>query len=176
MEFKMVLKSLNRINKMIDEGRIRRIFCDGYNRHFIIKIFELFGHKVDVIETYYMDTIKFESNDCLLLDDYINNYKKYDDLIKRAFISGSVIKILTEDIFLVGTLKDASNNVVGYEGNNNKKPPLGITPRFILEEKRRDEIISAMNRYINENKKIPESWIIELNEIVERVERLGWRN
>lgn len=36
-----------------------------------------------------------------------------------------------------------------------KKPPLGLTPRFILDEERRNEIIDAINRYVDRNKRIP---------------------
>lgn len=51
----------------------------------------------------------------------------------------------------------------GYE-----KPPLGLTPRFIRDEQRIDEIVSAIERYITARKEIPSAWIEEYNELVKR--------
>ena len=44
------------------------------------------------------------------------------------------------------------------------EPPLGIKPRTIHDEQRRDEIIDACNRYIEAKKAIPYEWIEELFE------------
>ena len=39
-----------------------------------------------------------------------------------------------------------------------------------MDKKRRYEIIVAMNRYLDRNKRIPQEWLDELNEISERLE------
>lgn len=48
---------------------------------------------------------------------------------------------------------------------DNKKPPLGIMPRTIWEEKRKKDIVEAMNRYVNEGAHIPHDWIDELYDL-----------
>ena len=48
------------------------------------------------------------------------------------------------------------------------KPPLGITPRFVSEEKRIQEIQSGINRFINAKYPIPIEWVEELNEYFEQ--------
>jgi hypothetical protein len=40
-------------------------------------------------------------------------------------------------------------------------PPLGLRPRFIVEEQRLDEIEAAMGRYIFANMDIPFDWVDE---------------
>lgn len=110
----MELKTLNRINRMIDEGHIKKIYVDGWNRIFVNKITELFGQRVDIIEIKYnsrvIDKIEFEKTDCLLLDDVINRYRKADNLIRKAFTNGVFIKILTEDIYDVNEPKIKIDN------------------------------------------------------------------
>lgn len=49
--------------------------------------------------------------------------------------------------------------------DGNKKPPLGIMPRAIWEEKRKKDIIDAMKRYMNEGAHIPLDWINELHDL-----------
>ena len=49
-----------------------------------------------------------------------------------------------------------------------KKPPLGLKPRWIHEQQRRQEIISAMERYSNADVPIPMEWIEELKELSSR--------
>ena len=48
------------------------------------------------------------------------------------------------------------------------KPPLGLKPRFIVEQARIGEIRMAMNRYIDEFKVIPLDWIFEYNDLASR--------
>lgn len=43
-----------------------------------------------------------------------------------------------------------------------EKPPLGLMPEKIWNTKRRIDIIEAMNRYAEAEKKIPDEWIAEL--------------
>lgn len=117
------LKSLNRIDGMIDKGYIKRIYVDGWSKNFIKKIDELFGYKVNVIEIKYnsriIDKIEFTKNDCLLLDDDINLYKKYDYLIKKAKHNEVFIKILTEDIYNIDYLCDSRAKEIERELNIN---------------------------------------------------------
>lgn len=48
------------------------------------------------------------------------------------------------------------------ENQSADKPPLGLMPSFIWNHKRRMDIIDAMNRYSEAEKKIPDEWIEEL--------------
>lgn len=52
------------------------------------------------------------------------------------------------------------------DANMNKKPPLGIRPRFLITEERIDEIVAAMHRYEEENMTIPLNWFSELKELL----------
>lgn len=49
------------------------------------------------------------------------------------------------------------------------KPPLGIVPRKIWEDKRLEEIKSAILRYIDSRHAIPLEWVEEYNELIERL-------
>jgi DNA-directed RNA polymerase subunit RPC12/RpoP len=49
-----------------------------------------------------------------------------------------------------------------------RKPPLGLKPRFIHEEERRDGIKKAVVRMFNANEGVSVDWIREYNEIVHR--------
>lgn len=46
-----------------------------------------------------------------------------------------------------------------------EKPPLGLTPKFIRDSDRKYEIIEAMFRYLETNKRIPQEWINEFDEL-----------
>jgi len=46
------------------------------------------------------------------------------------------------------------------------RPPLGIAPKWYLDERRIDEIWCAIGRYIAANKKIPAEWFTELNSLL----------
>ena len=48
------------------------------------------------------------------------------------------------------------------------KPPLGLQPRWVMDEFRLTDIISAMHRYVCENKPIPLEWIEEMIDITKR--------
>ena len=43
------------------------------------------------------------------------------------------------------------------------KPPLGLTPRWLIEEQRTMAILEAMHRYAVAGLPIPEEWTDELN-------------
>lgn len=51
------------------------------------------------------------------------------------------------------------------------KPPLGLTPRWLMDEKRQTEILAAIDRFGEAGKPIPAEWIEEYNEIVERLSK-----
>lgn len=46
------------------------------------------------------------------------------------------------------------------------KPPLGLTPKYIWEAQRVQDIVEAMERYTAVNKEIPFIWIKEYNDLV----------
>ena len=48
----------------------------------------------------------------------------------------------------------------------NTKPPLGLTPRWVLDIQRTREILAAMDRYVEAGRFIPEEWTDELNELI----------
>lgn len=42
-------------------------------------------------------------------------------------------------------------------------PPIGLKPKYIHDEQRREEIREAIGRYVNNDKKVPVEWIEEFN-------------
>lgn len=54
----------------------------------------------------------------------------------------------------------------------NKKPPIGITPRWLLDEERETEIREAVARYTEAGYPVPVEWYQELNEITERLSKI----
>jgi len=53
--------------------------------------------------------------------------------------------------------------------NATPKPPIGLRPRYIAEEKRLKEIKNAIARYWKANLTIPVEWIQEYNYYIERL-------
>lgn len=51
---------------------------------------------------------------------------------------------------------------------NSKTPPIGLTPRWLHNEKRIDEIIGAIKRYSEADIVPPIDWINELDELVKQ--------
>lgn len=49
-----------------------------------------------------------------------------------------------------------------------KKPPIGIEPREIHDNRRLDELVSAIYRYTRVGIKVPIEWIEEYNELVSK--------
>lgn len=47
-----------------------------------------------------------------------------------------------------------------------KKPPLGITPKWFWDERRRDEIKEGIIRFMEANHTIPQNWVDEYNDLV----------
>jgi len=58
------------------------------------------------------------------------------------------------------TFKDDAENIT------TEKPPIGLMPEKIHNEKRAIEIMEAITRYQNANLKVPEEWFIELGKKV----------
>ena len=53
-----------------------------------------------------------------------------------------------------------------------EKPPLGLKPKFIVDEERIFEIICVINTYLSHKKPIPIKWIEEYNEYLEEKEKI----
>lgn len=49
-----------------------------------------------------------------------------------------------------------------------KRPPLGVMPRYIWEERRLEELRDAIYRYISDVIHVPPAWIEEYNELIEK--------
>lgn len=49
-----------------------------------------------------------------------------------------------------------------------KKPPLGLMPRYLWERKRRYEVGKAISRYVEADKSIPVEWLDEYNKLVQK--------
>ena len=50
-----------------------------------------------------------------------------------------------------------------------KKPPLGVMPRYVHDEMRRQDLIGAITRYINDGAMVPLEWVKEYNELTKRL-------
>ena len=63
------------------------------------------------------------------------------------------------------------NKMEGFTDHEFRKPPLGLTPRPIIDKERCIEILEASLRYVNSYKKIPNDWIQELIGINRRTKK-----
>jgi hypothetical protein len=52
-----------------------------------------------------------------------------------------------------------------------ERPPLGIMPRYIWNEKRLEDLRDAIYRYISAVRPVPAEWIEEYNELLQRTDR-----
>ena len=50
-----------------------------------------------------------------------------------------------------------------------KRPPLGLTPRHIVEKARLADVKNAIARYLLENKEAPIEWLEEYNDLVKSI-------
>ena len=48
------------------------------------------------------------------------------------------------------------------------RPPLGITPRYIWLDQRRDDIKAAIVRMMEANRYIPTDWVTEYNDLMSK--------
>ena len=51
-----------------------------------------------------------------------------------------------------------------------KKPPLGVTPRYIHDERRRLGLMDAIVNYMDADEQVPLEWVEEYNELTARKE------
>jgi hypothetical protein len=75
----------------------------------------------------------------------------------------------------IGKLGDAMNQVSQIVSRATSesievKPPLGIQPRHLWIESRRDELYSAINRYREHMKHVPTGWLSELLELEREIQ------
>ena len=61
-------------------------------------------------------------------------------------------------------LPPKGNEILHDVSDKIEKPPLGIMPKKLWIEFRRNEIIEAIIRYSEALKEIPQEWVDELNE------------
>ena len=50
-----------------------------------------------------------------------------------------------------------------------KKPPMGIMPRWLWDEKRQEELTAAMCRFFEVGRPVPAEWVDEYNELSEKL-------
>lgn len=60
---------------------------------------------------------------------------------------------------------------VGSRYTVNQRPPIGLYPRFLHDEKRLDDVTQAILRYIDAHKVVPTEWWEEYNELAEREQK-----
>lgn len=53
-------------------------------------------------------------------------------------------------------------------GLDTEKPPLGLIPKYHYEYQRLQDIIGAINRYLEAELEVPVIWLEEYNEIIEK--------
>ena len=51
-----------------------------------------------------------------------------------------------------------------------KKPPVGLRPRYVVQQLRLIEILEAFMRYVHEDIRIPDDWIREFAELNSYIE------
>lgn len=73
------------------------------------------------------------------------------------------------DVMADGVKKDGKSDL----GPDTERPPMGIVPRYIMEENRLAEIGAAMERYAKARMAIPATWVNEYNELVEKAGRMS---
>jgi hypothetical protein len=49
-------------------------------------------------------------------------------------------------------------------GETSTAPPIGLRPRWLVDEQRASEIVEAINRYAAMSKPVPLEWVTELQE------------
>ncbi len=99
--------------------------------------------------------------------------KRLKDSILALFNndSGAAYAAMVDmDILTQNDLKILFNGNDSYF-RNAVKPPLGITPRKILDAERLKEITAGIQRFIEAGEDVPVSWIEELCEITNRLKQ-----
>ncbi|MBR8344215.1 hypothetical protein [Burkholderia ambifaria] len=49
---------------------------------------------------------------------------------------------------------------------NREKPPLGLVPKYIHDERRMKDILGALERYSDASLPVPTEWVQELSSII----------
>ena len=57
-----------------------------------------------------------------------------------------------------------------------KEPPLGVKPRYLLDEERINELKEAIGRFLDSNWPIPDEITVEYNYLTEKLEVEGENN
>lgn len=73
-------------------------------------------------------------------------------------------------------MNEYNNIKISFNGDgpyfqNTIKPPLGITPREVIDKERFAEIITGIRIYVEAGKNIPVAWVEELCEITNRMKQ-----
>lgn len=68
-----------------------------------------------------------------------------------------------------GELAEAMEKKFSGKPMGLEKPPIGLRPRFIVDESRYSEVLEAMCRYAKAKKEVPQEWKDEALELVVRI-------
>lgn len=116
------------------------------------------------------------------IENYMAQIKKHNETAQyklyECFACGNQYSWpYTLELHLRREHKDLFEPVMCFHDNANTvgvslpKPPLGLTPRFVTDEHRFSDIIEAMKRFRQAKQSIPDSWIDEMIEILDRREK-----
>ncbi len=91
---------------------------------------------------------------------------KFGDDWAGVFIRGDHLDAIRNTIYM--RITRAISEATSWLGKKveHKKPPLGIMPRLFWDEQRRDELWSAIHRYISNGLEFPKEWKEEYVELV----------
>lgn len=91
-------------------------------------------------------------------------------------LNGRAVEFGIRDINLIRQgLKDVEIHVgmdIPMKYRNIAKPPLGVASKDMWDRKRREDLVAAMDRYLEAGKKIPKEWLEEYNEIGNEQEKV----
>ena len=85
-------------------------------------------------------------------------------ILGRCLCCGT-LQILNQDGYCQSCV-DKMNELKRIRYN---KPPLGIEPHKIWIEQRITNLIDAMNRYIQDSRKVPIEWMEEYNKLIHEI-------
>lgn len=95
----------------------------------------------------------------------------WDEMLHEAY--GQCV-LAPEDITFLCEIEEKEEEKRDPDRTVKKKPPLGIMPRYLWERKRCREIAEAIDQYTYAEKPIPNEWVEEYNELVEKgTDRIG---
>jgi len=89
-----------------------------------------------------------------------NQWRRNNDILNpMTMVNPKTLGIAIDTVVECGRGKSI------LQTSNAVKPPLGLTPKWVRDQQRFDEICEALSRYYNEGKKIPIDWLIEYNSL-----------